>query len=93
MRFSFSNRFIPAKHLITKFLGEQAFIFDSKRVQVHTLNETASLIWQLVNKKHSLKQIITEICRQYDVSEKQAKKDVTEFIEKYIRKKMVEVKK
>ena len=93
MKFSSSSKFIPARHLITKFLGEQAFIFDTKRVRVHTLNETASLIWRLINKKYSLKQIIKEICNKYNVTEKKSRKDVTEFLEKYIRKNMVAARK
>lgn len=92
MKFSSSSKFIPARHLITKFLGEQAFIFDTKRVRVHTLNETASLIWQLINQKSTLGGIIKEVCRQCDVTEKKAKKDVIEFLEKYVRRNMVVVK-
>ena len=47
---------------------------------IYTLNEVGTMIWQLIDCKNSINQIIEGICMAYDVSLEEAKKDTVEFL-------------
>ena len=49
---------------------------------VFTLNETGALIWELIDGKRDVKEIITELTKEYDIDITTAAADVMAFIEK-----------
>lgn len=54
---------------------------------VYTLNETGAFIWEQIDGKKNLKEIIEAIVVEYDISKAEAQDDVLEFIDdlkKYI---------
>ena len=57
-----------------------AFIVDSGGNMLHELNETGSRIWKLMDGRHTLKEIASEISREFDTDQLAAEKDVVEFI-------------
>lgn len=92
MKLGLSDKLKPKKKLVTRFLGSKAIILDPDTTKIHELNETASLIWRLVNRGSSLKKIIEGICATYKVSKKEAKEDTIEFLKKYLKTGMIAVK-
>jgi len=48
---------------------------------VYTLNETGAFIWEQINGKRSVKEIITLLTAEYDIDNKSAEADVFSFIE------------
>ena len=92
-RLSLTTRFLPAEHTITKFLDSETFVFDTKKLKVHLLNETAALVWRSINKKYSVGEIIKKVCDEYEVSGEKAEKDLFELLEKYLDQKIIVVKK
>jgi len=89
MKLNSSDKFKPTQHLISKFLGNQVYIFDKKKIKVHTLNQTASLIWRLINKNQNLADITKRICSEFEVDKKTAQKDIVSFLKKYINQNML----
>jgi hypothetical protein len=49
---------------------------------VFTLNETGAFIWELIDGKRDVDEIITELTKEYDIDASGAKADVMAFIEK-----------
>jgi len=48
---------------------------------VYTLNETGAFIWELIDGKRNVEEIITELTTDYDIDIKSAEEDVFLFIE------------
>ncbi|HUX97568.1 MAG TPA: PqqD family protein [Bacteroidales bacterium] len=49
---------------------------------VFTLNETGAYIWELIDGKRDLEEIIKELTKEYEIDEATAKEDVMSFVEK-----------
>jgi hypothetical protein len=64
----------------------EAVIISPDDSHVHELNETASLIWQYADGKHSADAIADAVAAEYDVSIEAAQADVKELIEALSRK-------
>lgn len=48
---------------------------------VYTLNETGAFIWDQINGKRSVEEIISALITEYDIDEKTASEDLFSFIE------------
>jgi hypothetical protein len=48
---------------------------------VNVLNELGQFVWRFVDGKQSVEAIVTEVCREYDVSDEQARQDVLSFLQ------------
>lgn len=49
---------------------------------VFTLNDTGAFIWELIDGKRDIEEIIRELIKEYEIDEVTAKADVMAFIEK-----------
>lgn len=49
---------------------------------VFTLNETGAFIWELIDGKRDLEEIIMELTKEYEIDETTAKEDVMSFVDK-----------
>jgi hypothetical protein len=49
---------------------------------VFTLNDTGAFIWDLIDGKRDVEEIIGELIKEYEIDEGKAKDDVMAFIEK-----------
>lgn len=48
---------------------------------VYTLNETGAFIWEQIDGKRTLEEIITALTAEYDIDKKSAEADVLSFID------------
>ncbi len=62
---------------------------DSEKVNF--LNETGTRIWELIDGKRSVGEIIAKILEEYEIGEKEAEKEVVSFINKLSRKNLIKV--
>lgn len=72
--------------VIVKEMGDETVLYDQTLNLVHSLNVTASIIWELCDGEKGLDEIIQGILEKFDVDEKTARKDtektLAEFKEK-----------
>lgn len=70
-RYQLSN-----KQVSTSLSGETVILqFDSG--EYYNLNEVGSFIWELLQKKpHSLAELLTEVCENFDVYSSDCEKDI-----------------
>jgi hypothetical protein len=45
------------------------------------LNELATLIWQLLDGRTNVDQIVEAVCREYDISPEEARRDTLDFLQ------------
>ncbi len=71
---------IPDGSLHVREIGEEIIIMNEEGDVIHSLDETAAFIWQNINGKSTLKNILDNLCDEYDVSREIAKSDLIKFI-------------
>lgn len=72
-------------NLVTRDIAGETIIVPVKSNvgdldSIYTLNELGTLIWQLIDGKSTVSQIVDAICNDYDVTPEEAKKDALEFL-------------
>lgn len=56
---------------------------------LYTLNESGEIIWNLLDGKRTLKQIVTEMSKDYDAPENIIETNVKRIIDELLRKKLI----
>ena len=74
-------------NIIWRDVDGVVYILQPEREEIHALNETGTLIWKLMSKGYSLKQIQQRFVSLYNVSSQEAQSDIQEFVDRYIREK------
>jgi len=68
-------------------LDEQTADFE----KMELLNDTATRIWELIDGKNNLKEIIEKICEEYEVEKLEAEKEVLSFVNKLEKKNLIKI--
>jgi hypothetical protein len=56
------------------------FIIDPLNEKIHELNETAAIIFEMIIKNKKFDEIEKKILKEYDVDEKECRKDILDII-------------
>lgn len=83
------TRIKRSKRVIFKEVEGIVYILDPRSSTIHTLNETASFIWQHLNTPCSVKELTTLMTENFDVEEKKAAVDIKDFTLRYLKEKLV----
>jgi len=72
--------------IVTKNTGEEYVLVPvinniADMDSLFTLNETGAFIWEQIDGKKSVRQIVMALTREYDIPERIAEDDVLEFID------------
>ena len=64
------NQYKPLhkKNLILKDLGDEFLIYSAEHKEIHVINPTAQLIWNMCDGEHSLSDIEQEIRAHFSIS-------------------------
>lgn len=76
-------------HLITRELKNELVIVDTQNAQVHSLNQTAAMIWKMYNGKSSIDDMAQSILEKFEVPFETAKSDVKRILRCFIEKDLV----
>ena len=71
--------------LVTRCVADETIIVPIKNNvgdlgSIYTLNELGTMIWELIDSKNSVSQIIEAVCNAYEVAPEIAEKDTMDFI-------------
>ncbi len=77
--------FIKEKDLVTRCVAGETIIVPIKNKvgdldSIYTLNEVGTLIWELIDGKNNVNQIIGAVCNAYEVTPEPAEKDTLEYL-------------
>ncbi|MFH1783719.1 MAG: PqqD family protein [bacterium] len=73
-----------------RIIEEEAVLVDVDRGEVIHLNPVGAEIWNLIDGKKSVGEIVTHIYQQFEVAQETAKKDTLEFLAKLAKKDIIE---
>jgi hypothetical protein len=77
--------FIKDDGLVTRSIAGETIIVPVRGGvgdldSIYILNEMAAIIWQLIDGRAPVTELIQVICTEYDVSEEVATKDINDFL-------------
>jgi len=80
------KHFLKKRDLVTRsIIGETIVVPIRANVDdlnaVYTLNEVGTVIWDLLDGKSSVGQIIKAVCRDYEVDPEEARQGAVDFLE------------
>jgi len=76
--------------VFTELDNGEGILVNFETKYYYGLNEMAAKIWQLVDKKNNITDIVDKIVNEYDVDKEKALKSVNKQIEMLIKEKMIE---
>lgn len=81
----------PVQQVIGRVLQGEAVILRPEAGKVNVVNEVGARIWELADGSRSIRQIVEQICREYQVEQEQAQADAISFIQHLIDKKILTI--
>jgi hypothetical protein len=79
-----SDKFRRDNKITYKLVDSTVYILHTQTNTIHTLNETASFIWNHLDKPTTIGDLARLITETYDTTYSEALKDTNNFINKYI---------
>ncbi len=58
----------------------QATVVIPDRAEVDVLNEVGSMVWERIDGKRSLREILDLVVEEFEISREQAQRDILEFV-------------
>jgi len=76
------NKYIAKNSEKTAYrvIDDEAVIVDLEDSTFHALNPVATFIWEQMDGKTRVEEIIQRVCREFEVTRETAEKDCREFI-------------
>ncbi len=76
----------PRRHaqVASRVMDEQAIVVLADSGEVTVFSPVATRIWELVDGKHTLAQIVETITAEYEVTPEAAQQDVQDFIQELL---------
>ena len=75
-----SNQIYRAKDIPWRIIEGEAIVVEVDKGEIIHLNETAAEIWNVLDGKKTVSDIIKHICRAFEVGEAEAERDSLEFL-------------
>ncbi|UCG54886.1 MAG: PqqD family protein [Dehalococcoidia bacterium] len=63
-----------------RIINGLALIVGGQDSQIRTLNKVGTFIWTLADGKHTLSEIINQVCRDFEVDNSRATQDIEVFV-------------
>jgi len=67
-------------NIVWRKIDDTIFIIDPLNEKIHELNETAAIIFEMIIKNRKIDEIEKKILKEYDVDEKECRKDISYII-------------
>ena len=61
-------------------LGDETIFLSEKGDAIHSIDEVGSFIWSQIDGERTLEDILDAICREYEVDQELAQKDLLNFV-------------
>ncbi|MEF3279871.1 MAG: PqqD family protein [Elusimicrobiota bacterium] len=73
-------------NIVWREIDGEIFIIDSINERIHELNETASLIFRLINKNKKIPEIVDIILDKYEIDRKTCENDLKYLLSEFIKR-------
>ena len=80
------RHFVRKRDLVTRSILEEMIVIPVRNNMgdlnsIYTLNDVGTAIWEFLDGKSNVGQIVAAICRDFEVSAEEAAKDTVDFLE------------
>ena len=82
---------VPVDTAVARRIGEETIVVNGTGDFLHTLNETGSFIWSLIDGKRSLGEILALMEEEYDLPDSGAEAELAEFVQGLAQREMVRI--
>lgn len=82
---------IPMRNpdIIGRLADDEAVLVMPQKGQVKVINEVGAVIWELIDGKRDVGQIVEQVCSQFEVDRVSAEMDTLGFISELIKREIV----
>jgi hypothetical protein len=67
------------------------YILNGDKGEIHTLNESAALIWSLLDKPQTIEVLLQKMVKEFAISETKLKTDLDIFLNDFIQEGLLEI--
>jgi hypothetical protein len=72
---------MPNSFLVSRIIGQQALLLDSKSDEIQLLNEVGSLIWsKIIEKSYTFSQLLNAVLANFEIDAEIAQNDLMAFL-------------
>ena len=84
---------VQKEGFVTSDMDKEKVMLNMEKGKYYNLGEVGGQIWELIKSPgRTMEQIVTELQKEYDLSQEQCQKEVTAFIEKLQQEGIIEIK-
>ena len=87
-----SQKVIFAETVFAQEVDGEMVLLDMESENYFGLDEVGTAIWQAMQEKETLQEVLEVLLEQYEVEEEMLKSDLSGFVEKLVESGLVEVK-
>ena len=82
---------VPVRNpnIIGRMTDDEAILVMPQKGQVKVINEVGAVVWELIDGKRDVGQIVDEVCSQFDVDRVAAEADTLNFISELIKREII----
>lgn len=85
-----NRKLIICKGLNVRTIEGETVVLNRETDQIHTLNPTASLIWEMLEKQSDMDAIIEKLTSSYSISADTAATDLNKMLQELIQLRLIE---
>jgi methyltransferase-like protein len=86
-----SNTLIERTYFPFQRIEDSVVIVDTKDRLLHQLNEVGSYIWEYLDKKPSLDEIVDSVAEEYEVDLAVAQREIPQFLETLLENHLIKI--
>jgi len=75
-----AGRITKAEDIISRRVGDDVVVIKDEGQALYILNKTAAFIWDLVDGKSGIDDIVGKLCERFEVTPEEAREDVKKII-------------
>ena len=81
--------FSKNKDIPYRVIEGEAILVDVEEGEVIHLNEVGALIWEAIDGKNKVSDIVNCVCNDFEVNQSEARKDVVSFLKEILEKEVI----
>ncbi len=88
-------RFIRNREVVSRQIEGELVIVPIRRGvgdlnSLYTLNSVGSILWDFMTEGHTVPEMVSRVCGEFEVSAKQAQADIHEFLGSLLEEKLIQ---
>jgi len=90
-----SARFIRNHEVVSRQIEGELVIVPIRRGvgdlnSLYTLNPVGSALWEFMNEGHTLPEMVSRVCDEFEVTASQAQSDILKFLDSMLEEKLIQ---